>query len=559
MHNAGKGSDFPLRARTEHDTIPRVMFYITTAIDYTNGSPHIGHAYEKVLADVLARWHRMCGEETFLLTGVDQHGQKVQQKAEAAGISPLQFAQDVTQKFTALWKRLGISYDGWAATTDPRHELCVQKILTNLRDRGCLYKKAYKGFYSVRQEQFLTDKERGEDGSFGPEWGEVIELEEENWYFNLTAHIPWLKQYVTTHPEVVTPEFRRQDLLMAIDRATNDLCISRPKERLSWGIPLPVDPDFVTYVWFDALINYISFAGYLAEGDDTLPDFSKLWPAACEVIGKDILIPAHGIYWLCMLHAMGFPDDKMPRLLVHGWLNIKGEKMSKSLGNIVDPNDLCDHFGAEALRYYIVRDTKTGYDSDYDVERLRMLYNTELANDLGNLANRSLNMCVRYCTGVVHTPKGDDELSADLRKNLAAAEKTFVEQMDAYNTADALGALNAHVGLCNAYIEQKQPWSLAKDPEKAEELQRVLYHLLESVAHVSYLLGCVLPDASARLLAQLRVDAASLAPQTLAWGVLKEGHEVQAPSPVFPRILTEEEKAKMAARASAKAAKARKS
>ena len=531
------------------------MFYITTAIDYTNGSPHIGHAYEKVLADVLARWHRMCGEETFLLSGVDQHGQKVQQKAEAAGITSLQYAQEVTQKFTALWKRLGISYDGWAATTDPRHELCVQKILTTLRDKGCLYKKAYKGFYSVRQEQFLTDKERGEDGSFGPEWGEVIELEEENWYFNLTAHIPWLKQYVTTHPEVVTPEFRRQDLLMAIDRATNDLCISRPKERLAWGIPLPFDPDFVTYVWFDALINYISFAGYLAEGDDTLPNFSKLWPAACEVIGKDILIPAHGIYWLCMLHAMGFPDDQMPRLLVHGWLNIKGEKMSKSLGNIVDPNDLCDHFGAEALRYYIVRDTKTGYDSDYDVERLRMLYNTELANDLGNLANRSLNMCARYCAAVVHTPNGDDELSADLRKSLATAEKTFAEQMDVYNTADALGALNAHVGLCNAYIEQKQPWALAKAPEKVDELQRVLYHLLESVTHVSYLLGCVLPDASARLLAQLQVDATVLTPQTLAWGVLKGGHEVQAPSPVFPRILTEEEKAKMAARAAAKAAK----
>ncbi len=548
-----------MRARAEHDTIPRAMFYITTAIDYTNGSPHIGHAYEKVLADVLARWHRMCGEETFLLTGVDQHGQKVQQKAEAAGIAPLQYAQEVTQKFTALWKRLGISYDGWAATTDPRHEHCVQKILSDLRDKGCLYKKAYKGFYSVRQEQFLTDKERGEDGSFGPEWGEVIELEEENWYFNLTAHIPWLKQYVTTHPEVVTPEFRRQDLLMAIDRATNDLCISRPKERLAWGIPLPFDPDFVTYVWFDALINYISFAGYLAEEDNTLPNFSKLWPAACEVIGKDILIPAHGIYWLCMLHAMGFPDDQMPRLLVHGWLNIKGEKMSKSLGNIVDPNDLCDHFGAEALRYYIVRDTKTGYDSDYDVERLRMLYNTELANDLGNLANRSLNMCARYCAAVVHTPNGDDELSADLRKSLATAEKTFAEQMDAYNTADALGALNAHVGLCNAYIEQKQPWALAKAPEKVDELQRVLYHLLESVTHVSYLLGCVLPDASARLLAQLQVDATVLTPQTLAWGVLKEGHEVQAPSPVFPRILTEEEKAKMAARAAAKAAKKKES
>ena len=531
------------------------MFYITTAIDYTNGAPHIGHAYEKVLADVLARWHRMCGEETYFLTGVDQHGQKVQQKAEEAGIEPLEYAQQVTQKFTALWKRLDVSYDAWAATSDPRHEKCVQRILTELRDKGCLYKKSYKGFYSVRQEQFLTDKERGEDGQFGSEWGEVIELEEENWYFNLTAHIPWLKQYVTTHPEVVTPEFRRQDLLMAIDRATNDLCISRPKERLAWGIPLPFDPDFVTYVWFDALINYISFAGYLAEEDDTLPNFSKLWPAACEVIGKDILIPAHGIYWLCMLHAMGFPDDQMPRLLVHGWLNIKGEKMSKSLGNIVDPNDLCDHFGAEALRYYIVRDTKTGYDSDYDVERLRMLYNTELANDLGNLANRSLNMCARYCAAVVHTPNGDDELSADLRKSLATAEKTFAEQMDVYNTADALGALNAHVGLCNAYIEQKQPWALAKAPEKVDELQRVLYHLLESVTHVSYLLGCVLPDASARLLAQLQVDATVLTPQTLAWGVLKGGHEVQAPSPVFPRILTEEEKAKMAARAAAKAAK----
>ena len=533
------------------------MFYITTAIDYTNGAPHIGHAYEKVLADVLARWHRMCGEPTYLLTGVDQHGQKVQQKAEAADIPPLQYAQEVTHKFTALWERLGISYDGWAATTDPRHEACVQKILTMLRDKGCLYKKVYKGFYSVRQEQFLTDKERLEDGTFGEEWGQVIELEEENWYFNLTAHTAWLKEYVTTHPEVVTPEFRRQDLLMAIERATHDLCITRPKKRLAWGIPLPFDPDFVTYVWFDALINYISFAGYLAEEGSDLPDFTKLWPAACEVIGKDILIPAHGIYWLCMLHAMGFADEQMPRLLVHGWLNIKGKKMSKSLGNIVDPNDLCDFFGPEALRYYLVRDTKTGYDSDYDPERLKMIYNTELANDLGNLANRSLNMCLRYCGGVVHRPAAeqDDELSAALRNSLAEAEKTFAEQMHAYNTADALAALNAHVGMCNGYIEQKQPWVLAKDPEKQAELQLVLYHLLESCVHVGYLLGCVLPEASARLLEQLQVDPSGLRPQTLAWGILTEGHTVQAPSPVFPRILSPEEKEKMAAKAAAKAAR----
>ncbi len=534
------------------------MFYITTAIDYTNGKPHIGHAYEKVLADVLARWHRMCGEPTYLLTGVDQHGQKVQQKAEAEGVSPKEYADKVTEKFTALWKRLGISYDGWAATTDARHEACVQKILMQLKEKGCLYKKAYKGFYSIRQEQFLTDKERMDDGSFGPEWGEVIELEEENWYFNLTAHIPWLRAFVHQHPEVVTPESRRQNLLAAIDRATSDLCISRPKSRLSWGIPLPFDPEFVTYVWFDALINYISFAGYLAKGDPSLPEFSELWPAACEVIGKDILVPAHGIYWLCMLHAMGFSDDQMPRLLVHGWLNIKGEKMSKTLGNIIDPNDICDVLGVEALRYYLVRDTKTGYDSDFDVDRMKMIYNTELANDFGNLLNRSLNMCHKYCGGVVTVAEtlAKDELSVALRQSLSDTEARFAQGMEEYNTADALGALNAHVALCNAFIEQKQPWVLAKGEACLPELQSVLSHLLESCAHIGFLLGCVLPDASARILSQLQVDASALAPQKLAWGVLKNGHAVQAPSPVFPRILSEEEKQKMAERAAKAAAKA---
>ena len=507
---------------------------------------------------MLARWHRMCGEDTFLLTGVDQHGQKVQQKAEEAGVSPQEYADTVTKRFIALWERLGISYDGWAATTDARHKACVQKILTNLKEKGCLYKKAYKGFYSVRQEQFLTDKERGEDGNFGPEWGQVIELEEENWYFNLTAHTAWLKEFVTTHPDCVTPEFRRQDLLQAIERATNDLCISRPKDRLSWGIPLPFDPEFVTYVWFDALINYISFAGYLADGDTTLPDFNKLWPAACEVIGKDILVPAHGIYWLCMLHAMGFTDEEMPRLLVPGWLNIKGEKMTQSLGNIVDPNARCDVFGPEAVRYYLVRDTKTGYDSDYDAERMKMIYNTELANDLGNLCNRSLNMCTRYLGGTVTVAAepATDELSVALRQSMADTVTRFTECMNAYNTSEALAALNAHVGQCNAFIEKTQPFALAKDEARLPALQSVLAHLLESCVQVGYLIACVLPDASARILSQLQVDAATLSPQTLAWGILKDGHTVQAPSPVFPRILSEEEKQKMAEKAAKAAAKA---
>lgn len=533
------------------------MFYITTAIDYTNGKPHIGHAYEKVLADVLARWRRMCGESVFLLTGVDQHGQKVQQKAEEAGVDPQVYADEVTKKFLALWQRLGISYDGWAATTDPRHELCVQKILSDLKEKGCLYKKAYKGFYSVRQEQFLTDKERNEEGEFGSEWGQVIELEEENWYFNLSQHVGWLRRFVESHPDCVQPEFRRQNLLQAIDRAEGvDLCISRPKERLSWGIPLPFDPGFVTYVWFDALVNYISFAGYKKEADSALPDFNSLWPAACEVIGKDILVPAHGVYWYCMLHAMGFSDDQMPRLLVHGWLNIKGEKMSKTLGNIVDPNDLCDVFGVEALRYYLVRDVRVGYDSDYDAERMKMLYNTELANDLGNLCNRSLNMCMRYCQGVVASPPGDDELSAQLRAKMAETLSSFTALMNAHNTADALGALNAQVGLCNSYIEQKQPWLLAKDEGRMPELQRTLAHLLECCAQIGFLIGCVLPEASARILSQLQVDGSGLTTQGLHWGLLPNGHRVLSPSPVFPRILSEEEKKKMAEKAAKAAEKA---
>lgn len=534
------------------------MFYITTAIDYTNGKPHIGHAYEKVLADVLARWHRMCGEETYLLTGVDQHGQKVQQKAEAEGITPQEYADKVTERFIALWKRLGISYDGWAATTDPKHEACVQKILCDLRDKGCLYKKTYKGFYSVRQEQFLTNKERNEQGEFGEEWGEVIELEEENWYFNLSAHVAWLREFVTTHPDCVQPEFRRKNLLQAIERAEGtDLCISRPKERLSWGIPLPFDPDFVTYVWFDALINYISFAGYLAEEGSGLPEFGKLWPAALEVIGKDILVPAHGIYWFCMLHAMGFSDEQMPKLLVHGWLNIKGEKMSKSLGNVVDPNDICDTLSADALRYYLVRDTKTGYDSDYDADRMKSIYNTELANDLGNLCNRTLNMCLRYCGGIVPAAVGDDEVSGALREGMTTTVAEFTRLMNECNTADALGKLVEQVGRCNAYIEQKKPWVLAKDEACAEELQRTLLHLLECCAQVGYLLGCVLPEASALILKYLNADMSGITPQTLQWGVMQPGCTVaQEIGPVFPRLMTEEERQKMAERAAKAAAKA---
>ncbi len=521
------------------------MFYLTTAIDYTNGAPHIGHAYEKVLADVIARYRRLRGDEVYFLTGVDQHGQKVQQTAEKEGVHPATFANRNTKLFLNLWKKLGLDYDGWAATTDERHVTCVQRILTRLKERGELYKKAYRGHYSVRQEQFLTDKDRGADGEFGPEWGEVVEIEEENWYFRLSDHAEWLRRWVTSTEDCVVPDFRRRELIGALDRAGEaDLCISRPKERLRWGIELPFDPDYVTYVWFDALINYISFAGYPGNdsdaADDSLPDFKSLWPADAHIIGKDILVPAHGIYWPCMLHAMGFTDEEMPTLLVHGWWNIRGEKMSKSLGNVVDPDALADRFGPDALRYYLVRDITTGKDADFDAERLVMLYNQELANELGNLCNRALNMTARFCGSTVTTGAEPDAEDQALRDSCASSVEAYREAMDRYDIAAALRAISGHVTACNAYAERNKPWELSKDPAGKERLQAVLAHLVESVAHAAVLISPVLPEPAARLARQLRLDdLLERKLDELAWGLVPDGHATGKPKPVFPRIVVD--------------------
>ena len=530
------------------------MFFITTAIDYTNGAPHIGHAYEKVLADVIARYQRLRGEEVHFLTGVDQHGQKVQQTAEKEGIHPATFAKKKTKLFLNLWKKLGLQYDGWAETTDERHKTCVQAILTDLKERGELYKKGYKGFYSVRQEQFLTDRDRNEAGEFGAEWGEVVEIEEENWYFRLSAHAGWLKEFTAKHPDFVIPGFRRNELLGALANSGElDLCISRPKERLRWGIEIPFDPDFVTYVWFDALINYISFAGYRAKEDAGLPSFAKLWPSAgggsrppVHVIGKDILVPAHGIYWPCMLHAMGFGDEEMPQILVHGWWNRKSatgesEKMSKSLGNVVDPDELADKFGVDALRYYLVRDITTGKDADFDLSRLVMLYNQELANELGNLCNRALNMTARFANGIVTVTSETMDEESNLRASLETVTGDYREAMDAFDVAEALKAINRHVTHCNAYAERNKPWELAKDPALKSRLDAVLQHLVESLAHCAVLLSPVLPDPAARIAAQLRMDdLLSLKLDDLRWGLVPDGHETGKPKPVFPRIVVEE-------------------
>lgn len=515
-------------------------YYITTAIDYTNAAPHIGHAYEKVLADVMARFQRLNGREVYFLTGVDQHGQKVQKKAAEAGQEPQQFVDEITARFTALWEKLGVNYDGFARTTAEPHKRVVQAILTRLHDAGQLYKASRKGFYSVRQEQFLTDKERGPDGKFGEEWGEVVELEEANWHFKLSEHVEWLKGFIRSHPDFIFPSFRANDVLNALEGSGGvDLCISRPKERLTWGIPLPFDPGYVNYVWFDALVNYVSYAGYLAAecGNEGLPAFEKIWPADAHVIGKDILSPPHAIYWPTMLHAMGFSDEQMPRLVVHGWWNIRGGKISKSLGNVIDPNVLAGTFTADGLRFYLMRDIATGYDADFSDERILMAYNKELGGGLGNLLNRALNMANRYRGGKITAGGFDDEACASLRQTVADAEAAYPEKMNTWAIHQGIEEVWKIVTAANGFIELTQPFKLAKDESQAARLDAVLHHLAEALAHVSALLSPIMPVMCGKIREQLGwAMPASFKLSDLKWGLLPDGHQAGQGTPLFPRV-----------------------
>jgi len=509
-------------------------FFITTAIDYTNSAPHIGHAYEKILADVIARYRRLKGEKVFFLTGVDQHGQKVQQSAEKQGVPPEQFVAGVTEQFIALWDKLDVRYDAWAATTDPLHKKCVQGMLERLWNEKQVYKDKQAGYYSVRQEQFLTDKERGPDGKFAAEWGEVEFREEENYYFRLSEHKEWLLQFLRSHPTFASPSFRQTELINAVEKLSGDLCISRPKSRLSWGIELPFDPEYVNYVWFDALSNYISFIGYdpgLSTFNSQPSTFRDCWPAL-HVIGKDIMIPAHGIYWPIMLHALGFPDEQMPMLLVHGWWNIAGTKMSKSLGNVVDPDALIGKYGSEALRYYLMSDIVTGKDADFSEQRLIERYNSVLANNVGNLLNRTLNMAHRYRVGKL-SGRGAGTIPH------ISAYRTEMEQSALHA---AFERVNDFVVSCNQNIEVKQPWTLAKNDSGAEELDSVLYQLTESLRIIAILISPVLPKAAHGIFDQLnwKMELSGKEErfrlEDVKWGGLPDGHVVGKPVPLFPRI-----------------------
>jgi methionyl-tRNA synthetase len=533
--------------------VPKTLF-ITTAIDYTNSPPHIGHAYEKVLADVIARYHRLKGDKVFFLTGVDQHGQKVQQSAAKAGVPPAEFVKEITQKFVDLWKKLDVKYDEWAETTSERHKKVVQGILQRLFDEGQIYKDKQAGYYSIRQEQFLTDKERGADGEFGAEWGQVEFREEENYYFKLSDHKKWLLDYLEKRDDAVIPNFRQTELRNAVEKLSGDLCISRPKSRLGWGIELPFDKDFVNYVWFDALTNYISFAGYDPKIDNyerQSQDFRDRWENVLQIIGKDILVPAHGIYWLIMLHAIGFPDDQMPQLLVHGWWNLGGAKMSKSTGNIVDPFALADKYGAEALRYYLMRGIATGKDADFVEEQLISCFETDLANVVGNLLNRSLPMIWNFANGKltkIDASNLPDGPGVSEMRNLANSEIPSALQIyerDLTKTLRIDLAFGQPVALglyCNGLIQITAPWKLAKNEDQQTVLDAVLYHLAETLRIIAILISPVLPKAAHGIFDQsnwkmeLSGNEARFSLADAEWGGLPDGHVVGKPVPLFPRI-----------------------
>jgi methionyl-tRNA synthetase len=409
--------------------------------------------------------------------------------------------------------------------------------LQRLFDEGQIYKDKQSGYYSVRQEQFLTDKERGPDGQFGPEWGQVEFREEENYYFKLSRHKEWLLRYLQSRADAVVPDFRHKELRNALERLTGDLCISRPKSRLDWGIELPFDKNFVTYVWFDALTNYISFADYdpsKSNIEHQTSSFLDKWPAL-QIIGKDVLVPAHGIYWLIMLHAIGFPDDQMPQLLVHGWWNVSGAKMSKSIGNIVDPVVLADKYSPDALRYYLMSDMATGQDADFSEERLIERYNADLANSLGNLLNRTLNMAHRYRDGVVTQTGGDSPLAVQAGDLLRDYDSAF----ERFEVHTAISRLMDFATTCNTYIEMSAPWKLAKDQSRSEALDHVLFVLCESLRIIGVLISPVLPQSSREIFYQLNIRD-ERQQSDASWGGLPARHHLGKPSPLFPRIETGE-------------------
>jgi methionyl-tRNA synthetase len=511
-------------------------FYVTTPIYYVNDEPHIGHAYTTVLADILAGYHRLLGHPTFFLTGTDEHGQKLQDAANARKIDTKAYCDEIVMRFLNAWKKLEIKNDDFIRTTELRHKTVVTAILSKLHSakneagESQIYSADYEGWYCKFEERYWTEKDLV-DGNCPDCKRPVQKLSEKNYFFRMSHYQQWLINHITDHPEFIQPEFRRNEVLGFLKQPLGDLCISRPKNRLAWGIELPFDKDYVCYVWFDALINYISAMGY----DIETGKFEKDWWPAVHLIGKDILT-THAVYWPCMLKAIGLP---MPRtIFAHGWWLMEGAKMSKSVGNVIKPLDLADKYGVDAFRYFLVRDMTLGQDSSYSEDSFILRYNSDLANDLGNLLSRVIKMIGSFCDGVIPEPgyevdKYEGEIAGECRKFYQGLESDITQ----IKINAALEKIMNYVRSLNRYTEQSKPWELAKKSDK-KTLNEVLYNAAEGVTNAAILLTPIMPSKAAEILRQLGFELkGSTIPQLKQWGNLKPGTKINAGEGLFPRLL----------------------
>lgn len=504
-------------------------FYITTPIYYPSDKLHIGHAYCTTIADSVARYRRLTGCDVLFLTGSDEHGQKIQRKAAEQNVAPIAYVDQIVAGFQDLWKQLNISNDDFIRTTEARHHQVVREIFQKIYDKGDIYKSTYKGLYCTPCETFWLERQLL-DGKC-PDCGRPVEeVEEESYFFRMSKYQDKLLNFIETHPDFIQPSSRRNEMINFIKNGLEDLCISRTS--FDWGVPVPIDEKHVVYVWFDALSNYLTAAGYLSDEEK----FNRYWPADVHLVGKEI-VRFHSIIWPIILMALDLP---LPRQIYgHGWLIVEGDKMSKSKGNVVDPLALIKEFGPDAIRYFLLREINLGMDGNFSRDALVQRINSDLANDLGNLLHRTLNMAMKFNGGVIEAPGAENDADRPL---IGIAEKTvsdYESMMDRMDISAAIKCVWAFIGRANKYIDETAPWSLAKDPAKKGQLNAVLYNLAESLRVIGVLIWPFMPTTAPKIWSQLGLGAdfsAVRLDDIKTWGKIPAGLRVNNPEQLFPRI-----------------------